>query len=93
MFLKLAQLNLIFSINIHNKLVLLNDIISCSIVVIGSLVLIGNIFWDNVCQWLAAGWWFVFSGFSRFGSTNKTERHDVTPNNADSGAKHNNPNP
>jgi hypothetical protein len=31
---------------------------------------------DNVCQWLAAGWWF-FPG-TPVSSTNKTDRHYIT---------------
>ena len=31
---------------------------------------------DNVCQWLATGWWF-YPGTQIF-STKKTDRHDIT---------------
>jgi hypothetical protein len=31
---------------------------------------------DNVCQWLAAGWWF--SPGTSVSSTNKTDRHNIT---------------
>ena len=32
-------------------------------------------FWDKVCQWLAAGWWFSLS--TPVSSTNKTDCHDI----------------
>ena len=31
---------------------------------------------DEVCQWLATGWWFSLG--TSVSSTNKTDRHDIT---------------
>ena len=37
----------------------------------------GETLCDKVCQWLATGWWF--SPCTPVSSTNKTDRHDITP--------------
>jgi hypothetical protein len=45
----------------------------------------------KVCQWLVAGRWF--SPGTPVSSTNKTDHHDITEKNVESGIKHHNPYP